>query len=316
MTTQRAREQQAAYAAEVNPRTGTLTLREEWARGGFTQVPNDFIDRTDLNAAAKCVYLILLREAWRGGQCMPTMSELEGLTGSGEAAIRTALLKLRDVGLVTSRRPGQGKPNVYTVGLAPEHENGAHPEALESRVKNPEGAESRVKTPANPGSRGTSNEDLYNKGIQGNTPEDLRSSTIVPERSAPADERPPSRQTQVVDLIRARGFPGFKISPADAKAIKTATSFSAEEIADAYVEAARRAGDDSYLANNLSVAFVIPRINGMRLPAPAAKGRNGRAHLPRVGLGTPEQEAEFGEWADRRQAAGTAFMYSGGETPL
>ena len=93
----------------------TLIIEEAWLRGGFTQVPNCVLRDEQLEPSAKLLYSLLLSYAWHNDQCYPGHERLAKEIGISRRWAIRLLQRLRDRGLVTWSRRGQGKTNVYVI---------------------------------------------------------------------------------------------------------------------------------------------------------------------------------------------------------
>jgi DNA-binding transcriptional ArsR family regulator len=88
-------------------------------RGGFTQVPNFLLKARDLSAGDKMTFAMLLSYAWQNDYCFPGQQRLAEDLGLDERSVRRHLKALEANGLMTIRRRGQGKTNVYELSLKP-----------------------------------------------------------------------------------------------------------------------------------------------------------------------------------------------------
>lgn len=96
-------------------RHGTVTV-EDGVRGeGFIAVPRAMLGKLSPNALA--LHIALLSYGWQDGQCFPGMARLSQATRLGEKPLRAAKRELVDAGLLTEKRRGLGRPNLYTVRL-------------------------------------------------------------------------------------------------------------------------------------------------------------------------------------------------------
>ena len=92
---------------------------------GFTPLSNLVLAARGLDAADKLVYVGLRSFAWGRARCRLKMRTLARRVGMSERSIETHLARLRAAGLVTRRRRGLGRANVYTLVHI-------HPEILEA----------------------------------------------------------------------------------------------------------------------------------------------------------------------------------------
>lgn len=82
-------------------------------RGGYTAMPNLVLRNGSLSGNAKTLYALLMDALWREDE--PELDELGAQLGGGKKTAQSAIKELVDVGLVTSKRRGQGKTNAYIV---------------------------------------------------------------------------------------------------------------------------------------------------------------------------------------------------------
>ena len=88
-------------------------------RQGFTQVPNFILRSKKLNAGDKMTFAMLLSYAWQNDYCFPGQLRLGQDLGLHETNVRKHLKSLEANGLLTIKRRGQGKTNIYELNLKP-----------------------------------------------------------------------------------------------------------------------------------------------------------------------------------------------------
>jgi DNA-binding transcriptional ArsR family regulator len=88
-------------------------------RGGFTQVPNFLLKSKKLKAGDKMTFAMLLSYAWQNDYCFPGQVRLGVDLGLHETNVRKHLKSLEANGLLTIKRRGQGKTNIYELNLKP-----------------------------------------------------------------------------------------------------------------------------------------------------------------------------------------------------
>src|SRR5438552_11573020 len=88
-------------------------------RGGFTQVPNFLLKSNKLSAGDKMTFAMLLSYAWQNDFCFPGQVRLGEDLGLHETNVRKHLKSLEANGLLTIKRRGQGKTNIYELNLKP-----------------------------------------------------------------------------------------------------------------------------------------------------------------------------------------------------
>ena len=97
---------------EHNIRLDTL---DPVARGGFTQVPNFILNDPDLSLGAKVTYAKFLQYAWYNDHCFPGQERLAGEIGMSRPRVNEFVKELERIGLITIKRRGQGKTNLYVI---------------------------------------------------------------------------------------------------------------------------------------------------------------------------------------------------------
>ena len=84
---------------------------------GFTQVPNFLLKSKKLSAGDKMTFAMLLSYAWQNDFCFPGQVRLGEDLGLHETNVRKHLKSLEANGLLTIKRRGQGKTNIYELNL-------------------------------------------------------------------------------------------------------------------------------------------------------------------------------------------------------
>jgi len=82
---------------------------------GFTALPNAVLLATALSRDARLLYALLLHHAWQDRRCFPSHATLAAELGAGETMLRVYLRELESAGLITQRRRGQGRSNLYVL---------------------------------------------------------------------------------------------------------------------------------------------------------------------------------------------------------
>ena len=94
---------------------------------GFTQVPNFLLKSTKLSSGDKMAFAMLLSYAWQNDFCFPGQERLADDLGLAERSVRRNLKSLEKNGLITIKRRGLGKTNIYELNLtlsrSPSHPN-------------------------------------------------------------------------------------------------------------------------------------------------------------------------------------------------
>lgn len=86
---------------------------------GFTQVPNFILKSKKLSAGDKMTFAMLLSYAWQNDYCFPGQLRLAEDLGLHERNVRRHLKSLEANSLLSIKRRGQGKTNVYELNLKP-----------------------------------------------------------------------------------------------------------------------------------------------------------------------------------------------------
>ena len=86
---------------------------------GFTQVPNFLLKSKKLSAGDKMAFAMLLSYAWQNDFCFPGQRRLAEDLGLNERSVRRHLKSLEANGLLTIKRRGLGKTNIYELDLKP-----------------------------------------------------------------------------------------------------------------------------------------------------------------------------------------------------
>lgn len=93
----------------------TLIIRDRTLKNGFTPVPNVILESKSLSLGAKVLYALLLRYAWQNSEAFPGQGRLAESTGCTERTIRTYLTELKNAGLISWKRRGLTKTNIYYI---------------------------------------------------------------------------------------------------------------------------------------------------------------------------------------------------------
>src|SRR5213593_1297849 len=97
----------------IKERNIQLDTTDPIARGGFTQVPNFILKNPDLSVGAKVVYAMFLSYAWHNDSCFPGQERLAADMGMSRSRVTEFVGELEEAELVTIRRRGQGRTNIY-----------------------------------------------------------------------------------------------------------------------------------------------------------------------------------------------------------
>lgn len=82
---------------------------------GFTQVPNFILRSATLSMGAKLTYAMFLSYAWANDLCFPGQEKLAQAIGVRRSTVNLFVRELAQAGLITVKRRGLGKTNVYTI---------------------------------------------------------------------------------------------------------------------------------------------------------------------------------------------------------
>jgi|ERR1041385_2433801 hypothetical protein len=99
----------------IKERNIQLDTKDPVVRGGFTQVPNFILKDPDLSLGAKVTYSMFLSYAWHNDSCFPGQEKLAGHMGMSRSRVAEYISELQARELVTVRRRGLGKTNIYTI---------------------------------------------------------------------------------------------------------------------------------------------------------------------------------------------------------
>jgi biotin operon repressor len=86
-------------------------------RRGWTGVPNFILQSKKISVGAKLTYAMLPKYAREMDECFPGQDRLAQDVGTSRQSVNAYIRELRRPGLISVKRRGQGKPNVYTVHL-------------------------------------------------------------------------------------------------------------------------------------------------------------------------------------------------------
>lgn len=82
---------------------------------GWTGVPNFILESEKISVGAKLTYSMLLKYAREQDNCFPGQERLASDMGSGKRSVVRYIGELEKAGLLTIKRRGQGRPNLYTI---------------------------------------------------------------------------------------------------------------------------------------------------------------------------------------------------------
>lgn len=87
------------------------------SRKGYTLVPNFLLNSAAISAGAKLVYVMLLKYAWEKDNCFPGQKQLAEDLGNSERYVHGCIKELETARLISVKRRGQGRSNLYTLHL-------------------------------------------------------------------------------------------------------------------------------------------------------------------------------------------------------
>jgi len=95
--------------------TKTLIFQDKRMQRGFAAVPRIILRDSSIPAAERLLYALLLDYAWQDGECFPGQDRLASDMGVSERQIRTLLKSLKKRKLISIKRQGLNKPNIYII---------------------------------------------------------------------------------------------------------------------------------------------------------------------------------------------------------
>jgi len=84
-------------------------------QGGFTQLPNFILRDPKLSVGAKVVYAMFISYGWHNNFCFPGQEKLATDMGLTRPRVTQLIGELEAADLITIKRRGQGKTNVYII---------------------------------------------------------------------------------------------------------------------------------------------------------------------------------------------------------
>lgn len=84
---------------------------------GYTLVPNFLLNSTTISSGAKLTYVMLLKYAWEKDFCFPGQKKLSEDMGVSERYAHGCIKELEKATLISVKRRGQGRSNLYTLHL-------------------------------------------------------------------------------------------------------------------------------------------------------------------------------------------------------
>jgi len=93
----------------------SILVEDEALQGGFVMLPKVILHAQNLSRDAKILYAILVDYAWQERRCFPGYARLCEDMGASEPIVRKYMRELEEVGLLTQKRRGLGKTNLYVL---------------------------------------------------------------------------------------------------------------------------------------------------------------------------------------------------------
>ena len=100
-------------AAQEQQEHHPLSVEGPALQRGFVQLPKLVLYAQHLSRDAKLLYAVLLGYAWQERRCFPGYQRLCADLDASENAVRTWMHELEDAHLISQRRRGQGRTNLY-----------------------------------------------------------------------------------------------------------------------------------------------------------------------------------------------------------
>lgn len=95
------------------PASDTISVEAASLPRGFVQLPKAVLYARNLTRDAKLLYAVLFGYAWQERHCFPGYQRLCHNLQASENAVRKRMRELEDAHLISQRRRGQGRTNLY-----------------------------------------------------------------------------------------------------------------------------------------------------------------------------------------------------------
>jgi len=115
-----------------------LDTKDPVVRGGFTQVPNFILKDPNISPGAKVTYSMFLSYAWHNDSCFPGQEKLAADMGMSRSRVAEFIGELRKAGLISIKRRGLGKTNVYRIHFSVKRPRRLRDASLRFRDRNPD----------------------------------------------------------------------------------------------------------------------------------------------------------------------------------
>ncbi|HEY7420190.1 MAG TPA: helix-turn-helix domain-containing protein, partial [Ktedonobacteraceae bacterium] len=100
-------------AVREAPVSDTMLVEDAALPRGFVQLPKAVLYARHLSRDAKLLYAVLLGYAWQEQRCFPGYQRLCADLNASENAVRSWMRELEAAHLISQRRRGQGRTNLY-----------------------------------------------------------------------------------------------------------------------------------------------------------------------------------------------------------
>ncbi|WP_025772897.1 helix-turn-helix domain-containing protein [Neomoorella thermoacetica] len=126
----------------------TLIIDSSLLKQGFTAAPNAVLYDSRISVQARWLYCILLSFAWQENECWPGQERLSKVAGWHLNTVEKYLKELREYGLISWKRQGLNRPNIYYIhepskaliykdsqaGVNPESQGSVNPDSQASVI--------------------------------------------------------------------------------------------------------------------------------------------------------------------------------------
>lgn len=99
----------------TKPQEKSLVFRDRHMAKGFAAIPRAVLRDSKLSPSEKTLYALLIDYAWQDGECFPGQNTLALSMGLQRRQIINLLAALKKAKLISTKRPGLGKPNIYYI---------------------------------------------------------------------------------------------------------------------------------------------------------------------------------------------------------
>lgn len=99
----------------TNEEASKIEILDESLKSGFVAMPRIVLRAPQISIQAKAVYSLLLDYAWQDGKCFPGQDTLAKDLNVHRNTIQRHLIELRNIGLISWKRRGLNKSNIYFI---------------------------------------------------------------------------------------------------------------------------------------------------------------------------------------------------------